>query len=59
MTDVSTTGQDTGRPSDLVRDELPDLDAVPGTSAPTMEDLTEALKDVVDPSSASTSWTWV
>ena len=41
----------TVRPSDLVRDELPDLDtADPALSAkPTLEDLTEAMKDVVDP----------
>jgi metal-sulfur cluster biosynthetic enzyme len=38
------------RPSDLVRDDLPDLDAPVGaSSAPSMEDLTEAMKDVVDP----------
>jgi metal-sulfur cluster biosynthetic enzyme len=43
------------RPSDLVQDDLPDVDlssdAAPDllSSAPTEEDLTEALKDVVDP----------
>jgi metal-sulfur cluster biosynthetic enzyme len=38
------------RPSDLVRDELPDIDLGDAPSAaPTVEDLTEALKDVVDP----------
>ncbi|HET9647287.1 MAG TPA: metal-sulfur cluster assembly factor [Microlunatus sp.] len=38
------------RPSDLVRDELPDVDLSEAPSAaPTVEDLTEALKDVVDP----------
>ncbi len=37
------------RPSDLVRDELPDVDAAPLSAAPTEEDLYEALKDVVDP----------
>ena len=40
------------RPSDLVRDDLPELDLgeVDGLSAaPTVEDLVEALKDVVDP----------
>jgi metal-sulfur cluster biosynthetic enzyme len=43
------------RPSDLVQDDLPDVDLSPDaaldplSSAPTEEDLTEALKDVVDP----------
>jgi metal-sulfur cluster biosynthetic enzyme len=40
------------RPSDLVRDDLPEVDlgADPvSSSAPSMEDLTEAMKDVVDP----------
>lgn len=42
--------QSQDRPSDLVRDELPDVDLGAGLSAaPTVEDLTEALKDVVDP----------
>jgi len=38
------------RPSDLVRDDLPTLD-VPDdlASGPTVEDVNEALKDVVDP----------
>ncbi|GAA3626742.1 metal-sulfur cluster assembly factor [Microlunatus ginsengisoli] len=36
------------RPSDLVRDELPEFDEAL-SAAPTVEDLTEALKDVVDP----------
>jgi metal-sulfur cluster biosynthetic enzyme len=36
-----------GRPSDLVRDELPEVGL--GESAPSVEDVTEALKDVVDP----------
>ena len=38
------------RPSDLVRDDLPTLD-VPDNlaSRPTVEDVNEALKDVVDP----------
>ena len=35
------------RPSDLVTDELPTADA--WSSRATVEDLTEALKDVVDP----------
>ena len=49
MTDLHTG---TNRPSDLVRDDLPDvdLDADPALSAaPSLEDLTEAMKDVVDP----------
>jgi metal-sulfur cluster biosynthetic enzyme len=38
------------RPSDLVRDTLPEGDlGAPGSAAPSMEDLTEAMKDVVDP----------
>ena len=53
MTDTRTeteTPEVTARPSDLVRDELPDVDLATGTtSAPSMEDLTEAMKDVVDP----------
>jgi metal-sulfur cluster biosynthetic enzyme len=47
-----------GRPSDRVADqlpnlELPDLESAavgePASAAPTVEDITEALKDVVDP----------
>ncbi|HET9871775.1 MAG TPA: metal-sulfur cluster assembly factor [Propionibacteriaceae bacterium] len=50
MTDLSTTDQAEPRPSDLVRDELPTLDSADNHSgAPSIEDLTEALKDVVDP----------
>ena len=37
------------RPSDLVRDELPDTDLVDWSARPSVDDLTEALKDVVDP----------
>ena len=40
------------RPSDLVRDDLPEVDLgsdAVTSSAPSMEDLTEAMKDVVDP----------
>ncbi|HIT73960.1 MAG TPA: metal-sulfur cluster assembly factor [Candidatus Avipropionibacterium avicola] len=38
------------RPSDLVRDELPDASAAQAPSAtPSEEDLIEAMKDVVDP----------
>jgi metal-sulfur cluster biosynthetic enzyme len=40
----------TQRPSELVRDNLPDLDPTEAPSAaPTLADLEEALKDVVDP----------
>lgn len=35
------------RPSDLVKDELPDVDAP--TAIPTEEEIEEAMKDVVDP----------
>jgi len=44
------------RPSDLVTDSLPDVDVNAGgqvdrgpSTAPTVDDVTEALKDVVDP----------
>ena len=43
------TEQTDQRPSDLVKDELPDTSAPAATSAPSVEDLTEAMKDVVDP----------
>ncbi len=48
---MTDTASDTaGRPSDLVNDELPALAPDDAASArPTIEDLTEALKDVVDP----------
>src|SRR5690606_35048706 len=54
MTENSTTEQlnDTvgGRPSDLVKDELPGTEAAPAaTSTVSAEDVTEAMKDVVDP----------
>jgi metal-sulfur cluster biosynthetic enzyme len=39
----------TPRPSDLVRDDLPGTAAATATSAVTEEDVTEAMKDVVDP----------
>ena len=40
----------TQRPSELVRDELPNLELdEPVTGKPTLDDLEEALKDVVDP----------
>ncbi len=35
------------RPSDLVKDELPDVDAP--TAAPSEDDIREAMRDVVDP----------
>jgi metal-sulfur cluster biosynthetic enzyme len=37
------------RPSDSVRDELPDVNLVNWPSRPSVEDVTEAMKDVVDP----------
>ncbi len=40
------------RPSDLVKDELPDVDteqAAPAKAAPTEDEVLEAMKDVVDP----------
>lgn len=37
------------RPSDLVRDVLPDVGASPVTAAPSEEDVLEAMRDVVDP----------
>ena len=41
------------RPSDLVKDQLPDVDlsqpAAPASAAATEDDVTEAMKDVVDP----------
>src|SRR4051794_21441793 len=37
------------RPSDLVRDDLPEVAPDDLTAAPTEADLMEALKDVVDP----------
>ena len=36
------------RPSDLVKDELPDVDA-PMSALPTEDEVLEAMKDVVDP----------
>ena len=39
----------TQRPSDLVRDDLPDVELDELTAKPTLEDIEEALKDVVDP----------
>ncbi|RMB59740.1 metal-sulfur cluster assembly factor [Tessaracoccus antarcticus] len=38
---------DTQRPSDLVKDELPDVDVA--RAVPSEEEIEEAMKDVVDP----------
>ena len=46
MTDIKS---EEVRPSDLVRDDLPDVDLETLSAAPTIEDVNEALKDVVDP----------
>lgn len=43
-----TEQQQQPRPSDLVRDELPDV-APAETARASVEDVTEAMKDVVDP----------
>ncbi|MGO1973889.1 MAG: metal-sulfur cluster assembly factor [Propionibacteriaceae bacterium] len=43
------TEQTDQRPSDLVKDDLPDTSAETPSAAPSVEDLTEAMKDVVDP----------
>jgi metal-sulfur cluster biosynthetic enzyme len=48
MTEQQTQGQEQ-RPSDLVRDELPATAPAVPTSAVSVEDVTEAMKDVVDP----------
>lgn len=39
------------RPSDLVRDELPDVELNPASAkaVPTQDEIVEAMKDVVDP----------
>ena len=37
------------RPSDLVKDDLPDVDAPTMTALPTEDEVLEAMKDVVDP----------
>ena len=39
----------TQRPSELVRDDLPDVELDGLSAKPTIEDIEEALKDVVDP----------
>ncbi len=46
---MSDTPNEETRPSDLVRDELPDTSAPATSSAVAVDDLTEAMKDVVDP----------
>jgi metal-sulfur cluster biosynthetic enzyme len=48
-TDPDQQTTESARPSDLVRDQLPDVDLVEWGSRPSVEDVTEALKDVVDP----------
>jgi metal-sulfur cluster biosynthetic enzyme len=48
-TDTDQQTADAARPSDLVRDQLPEVDLVEWASRPSVEDVTEALKDVVDP----------
>ena len=48
-TDPDQQTTEAARPSDLVRDQLPDVDLVEWGSRPSVEDVTEALKDVVDP----------
>ena len=50
MTDTGTQGEAEARPSDLVRDDLPGAETTAvGASPVTEEDVTEAMKDVVDP----------
>lgn len=46
---MSDIANEETRPSDLVRDDLPDTTAPAASSAVAVEDLTEAMKDVVDP----------
>src|SRR3954453_23083793 len=49
MTDTQESETEVAaRPSDLVRDDLPEVDAA-WSARPSLEDLEEALKDVVDP----------
>lgn len=49
MTETRTDATEAERPSDLVQDDLPDLDAAQQSAVPSVDDLTEAMKDVVDP----------
>lgn len=44
---VTTDQTATGRPSDLVKDDLPDVNAAVEIAA--LDDIVEALRDVVDP----------
>ena len=37
------------RPSDLVKDELPDVEGTDEVKVPTEEEIFEAMKDVIDP----------
>lgn len=46
--DTTGTNQPGGRPSDLVKDDLPDVNAVPSAAA-SIDDVVEAMRDVVDP----------
>jgi metal-sulfur cluster biosynthetic enzyme len=46
---IAAEGPASTRPSDLVRDELPETNLVDWSAHPSVEDVTEALKDVVDP----------
>ena len=48
MTDQQTDQQQAGRPTDDVTDDLPEVDLGPATAAG-VDDLTEAMRDVVDP----------
>jgi metal-sulfur cluster biosynthetic enzyme len=49
MTDTQASETEVAaRPSDLVRDDLPEVDAA-WSARPSLDDLEEALKDVVDP----------
>ena len=49
MSETETPIEETVRPSDLVADELPDVELEGLSAAGSEEDLWEALKDVVDP----------
>lgn len=46
--DTTGTNQPGGRPSDLVKDDLPDVNAAPSAAA-SIDDVVEAMRDVVDP----------
>ncbi len=49
MSESNDTLTGGSRPSDLVRDELPEVTSTAPDTRPSLEDLTEAMKDVVDP----------